>query len=399
MRTSRTLVAVAAVLLVARVAGAQGALAKPAAGSPTAENLPVYVIDPTWPPTNWLPNDWIFGDIRGLFVDDEDDLWVVHMPSSLTDQEIGAAVKPPIADCCHPAPAVVEMDQNGKVKRSWGSPETATAQGYTWPVPEHGIYMDHKGFMWIGTSGGDKTGHIVVKMTQDGKHVFTIGEPGVNKGSADTTHLGGPANFYVEPKTNEIFIADGYRNKRVIVYDAETGKYKRHWGAYGKVPQDDEKYTYPVKPDSPPQQYSTLHGLVGTKDGMIIVSDRRGNRIQMFDQQGKFIMERFVRPSTGGSGSGFSLQLSRDPEQSLLYLMDGTNMRIWVIRRKDLTVLDRFGRPGRQAGEFIRAHMIAIDSQNRMYTGEAGNGRRIQRWILKGTKPASSVQPPPTANQ
>ena len=146
---------------------------------------------------------------------------------------------------------------------------------------------------------------------------------------------------------------------------------------------------------NPPQQYSTLHGLVGSKDGLIYVSDRRGNRIQVFRQNGEYLMEKFVRPETGGSGSGFSLQFSRDPEQSLLYLIDGTNQRVWMLRRKDLAILDRFGRPGRQAGEFIRAHMIAIDSKNRMYTGEAGNGRRIQRWILKGTKPASSVTAPP----
>ena len=130
------------------------------------------------------------------------------------------------------------------------------------------------------------------------------------------------------------------------------------------------------------------------KDGLIYVSDRRGNRIQVFRQNGEYLMERFVRPETGGSGSGFSLQFSRDPEQSLLYLMDGTNQRVWILRRKDLAILDRFGRPGRQAGEFIRAHMIAIDSKNRMYTGEAANGRRMQRWILKGTKPAASVKPP-----
>ena len=368
---------------------AQGALAKPAPGSPTAENLPIYEIDPTWPPT--LPNNWILGDIRGIFSDENDHLWVIHMPSSLTDQEIGAQQKPPIADCCFAAPPVLELDENGKVLQAWGGP----GPGYTWFDQEHGIYIDHKGFVWMGTSNGT---HIM-KFTKDGKHVLTIGEPGVNKGSNDPDHLGGPANFYVEPKTNEIFVADGYRNKRVAVFDADTGKYKRHWGAYGKVPKDDEKYEYPIKIDSPPQQYSTLHGLVGTKDGDIIVSDRRGNRIQKFDQQGKYKMEKFVLPLTGGSGSGFSLQLSRDPEQSLLYLMDGTNMRVWILRRKDLKIMDRFGKPGRNAGEFIRAHMIAIDSKNRMYTGEAGNGRRLQRFILKGTRPASSVTSPVPGDQ
>jgi hypothetical protein len=376
--------ALAACLLVPLAAHAQSANAAVAPGSPTADRLPVYEIDPTWPPT--LPNDWILGDIRGLFVDDQDHLWVIHMPSSLTPQEIGAAVKPPIADCCFPAPPVLELDAEGKVLRTWGGP----GEGYTWYDQEHGIYIDHNNFVWTGTSNGMH----VMKFTRDGKHVLTIGTPGVNKGSNDPDHLGGPANFYVEPKTNELFIADGYINKRVVVYDAATGKYKRHWGAYGKVPNDTEKYQYPVRVNDPPQQYSTLHGLVGSKDGLIYVSDRRGNRIQVFRQNGEFLMEKFVRPETGGSGSGFSLQFSRDAEQSILYLMDGTNQRVWMLRRKDLAILDRFGKPGRQAGEFIRAHMIAIDSKNRMYTGEAGNGRRMQRWILKGTRPAASVTPP-----
>lgn len=375
-------------LLVPTAAAAQSANAKPAPGSPTADNLPIYEVDPTWPPT--LPNNWILGDIRGLFADDNDHLWIIHMPSSLTPQEIGAASTPPIADCCIPAPPVLELDADGKFLRAWGGP----GDGYTWFDQEHGIYIDHNGFVWMGTSNG----HHVMKFTQDGKHVMTIGTPGVNKGSNDPDHLGGPANFYVEPKTNEIFIADGYRNKRVIVYDAATGKYLRHWGAYGKPPDDTEKYNYPVRVDDPPKQYSTLHGLVGSKDGLIYVSDRRGNRIQVFRQNGEYLMERFVRPETGGSGSGFSLQFSRDPEQSLLYLIDGTNQRVWILRRSDLAILDRFGRPGRQSGEFIRAHMIAIDSQNRMYTGEAGNGRRIQRWILKGTRPTSSVTPPGPEN-
>ena len=196
----------------------------------------------------------------------------------------------------------------------------------------------------------------------------------MNKGSNDPDHLGGPANFYVEPKTNEIFIADGYRNKRVVVYDAATGKYLRHWGAYGKPPRDDEKYQYPVNPANPPQQYSTVHGLGGTKDGLIYVSDRRGNRIQVFRQNGEYLMEKFVRPETGGSGSGFSLQVSRDPDQSLLYLMDGTNMRVWILRRKDLQILDRFGKPGRQAGE-AGPHSASIRFRSRPACSEAGASR------------------------
>ena len=384
VKSSVSFVTVALALLGAGQVTAQTAAAKPASGSPTADQLPIYEVDPTWLPA--LPNDWIWGDIRGLFVDDDDHLWVIHMPSSLTPQEIGATMDPPIADCCFPAPPVLELDPDGNVLRTWGGP----GEGYTWYDQEHGIYIDHNGFVWTGTSNGSH----VMKFTQAGDHVLTIGEPGVTEGSHAPDHLGGPANFYVEPDTNEIFIADGYRNRRVVVYDAAIGQYLRHWGAYGRPPDDMYEYEYPVRLDDPPQQFRTVHGIAGSKDGLIYVADRRGNRIQVFRQSGEYLMERFVRPDTGGSGTGFTLQFSRDPEQSILYLVDGTNQRIWLLRRQDLKILDRFGRPGRQAGQFIRAHMLAIDSSNRMYTGEAGNGRRIQRWILKGTKPASSVEPP-----
>ena len=336
-----------------------------------SDAVPDWVIDPTWPPT--LPNDWILGDIRGMFIDDDDHLWVVHMPSSLTRQEVGAEQDPPIADCCFTAPPVLELDPEGNVLQAWGGP----GEGYTWFDQEHGIYVDHNDFIWLGTSNGN---HIM-KFTKDGNHVLTIGTPGENKGSNDPGSLGGPANFFVEPSTNEIFVADGYRNKRVVVFDAATGEYRRHWGAYGQTPDDSYTYEYPVDLENPPQHYSTVHGIIGSDDGLVYVADRRGNRVQAFTQDGEYLMERFVLPETGGSGTGFSLGLSRDPEQRILYLIDGTNQRVWMLNRDDLEILGRFGRPGRQAGEFIRAHMVVLDSRGYLYTGEAGNGRRMQRFI------------------
>ena len=248
--------------------------------------------------------------------------------------------------------------------QAWGGP----GPGYSWFDQEHGIYLDHNGFVWMGTSNGMH----VMKFTKDGKHVLTIGEPGVNQGAATI-----PITWAARPTSTSSRRPTSCSSPMATSTSAwwsttpAPASISRHWGAYGKRPTDTENYDYPVKVASPPQEYSTLHGLVGTKDGLIYVSDRRGNRIQVFRQNGEYLMEKFVRPETGGSGSGFSLQVSRDPEQSILYLMDGTNMRVWILRRKDLAILDRFGKPGRQAGEFIRAHMIAIDSQNRMYTGRS----------------------------
>src|SRR5690606_29761908 len=183
----------AAVLLMTAGCGAppdEAGLADTTADATTAAP-PEWEIDPTWPPT--LPNDWILGDIRGLFVDDNDHLWVIHMPSSLTPQEIGAAVDPPIADCCHPAPPVLELDPEGNLIQAWGGP----GEGYTWFDQEHGIYVDHNQFVWMGTSNGQH----VMKFTQDGRHVLTIGEPEGNRGSNESTHLGGTAALYVAPST------------------------------------------------------------------------------------------------------------------------------------------------------------------------------------------------------
>ena len=212
-------------------------------------------------------------------------------------------------------------------------------------------------------------------------------------GDVSTTYreLWDEVAIFVDPRDNEAYLADGYGNKRVAVVDADTGALKRYWGAYGNKPDDTD--LGPYKPNAPPapQFRNPVHCADLSVDRLVYVCDRVNNRIQVFRQNGEYLMERFVRPETGGSGSGFSLQFSRDAEQSLLYLIDGTNQRVWILRRKDLAIVDRFGKPGRQAGEFIRAHMIAIDSKNRMYTGEAGNGRRMQRWILKGTRPASSA--------
>ena len=356
--------------------GSFGACAPADAPAEVANGIPVYEVDPSWPPE--LPNNWILGDVRGLFMDDQDHLWVLHMTTSMTDTEIGAALDPPISECCIPAPPVLELelDLQGQVVQSWGGP----GDGYVWPDNAHGINLDHNDFVWIGSGTGRS--HIM-KFTRDGRHVLTIGEPGVTKGSNDPTHLGGPANFFVDPDTNELFVADGYVNRRVVVFDAESGEYRRHWGAYGERPDDD--YEYPPRgADQPPaRQFLTVHGIVGSNDKLVYVSDRGGNRIQVFRQDGEFLMERIVASWTLGSGSAFSLALSRDPEQRFLYLIDGTNNKVWILRRSDLEILSSFGRTGRQPGQFLRAHMVVLDSQGDLYTAEVA-GRRLQKFAFRG---------------
>jgi len=346
------------------------AAASPALRAQKPAPAPRFVVDPSWPKD--MAKNWIFGAITGVFVDSKDHVWVTHLPETLTEEETSEVQKPPIGTCCTPAPVVVEFDQAGNVVQGWGDPAQDIA---VYPRNAHGIFIDHNGFVWVGTYQH----HRVQKFTRDGKHVMTIGTYEKTGGSNDTTLLGGPAGIWVDPKTNEAFIADGYRNRRVIVFDGETGKYLRHWGAYGVAPDDTQK---PANdPDVPNKQFSTVHGITGSSDGMIYVADRRGNRIQVFDQKGKFVKEKIIAPKTLSSGSAFVPVLSPDRAQQFLYLADGTNHKIWILRRSDLEIVGEFGRGGRQVGQMLRPHGMSVDSKGNLYVGEASTGRRIQRFV------------------
>jgi hypothetical protein len=347
-----------------RAGGAEQTTAAAAAG-------PTFKVDPSWPLE--MPNNWILGAVTGVFVDSRDHVWVTHLPETLTEEETSLTQKPPIATCCAAAPTVLEFDQAGKVVNSWA---VQTDPIDTYPRNPHGIFVDHNNFVWIGTY----MHHRVMKFTREGKHVMTLGTYDKVGGSNDTTLLGGPAGIWVDPKTNEVFVADGYRNRRVIVFEGATGKYLRHWGAYGKPPDDTQKPAN--NPDVPNQQFSTVHGLTGSKDGMIYVADRRGNRIQVFDQQGTFVREKIIAPRTLASGSAFVIVLSPDAAQQWLYLADGTNHKIWVMRRSDLEVVGEFGHGGRQVGQMLRPHGMSVDSKGNLYVGEASTGRRVQKFVV-----------------
>ena len=338
--------------------------------------IPSFEVDPSWPLE--MPNDWIMGSVTAVFVDAMDHVWVTHLPETLPPEETSAVQHPPIGMCCVPAPIVIEFDQGGNVVQGWGDPTTQDVSEF--PRNAHGLFVDHNDFVWIGSYQH----HRVMKFTRGGDLLMTIGEYDVNGGSNDPDLLGGPAGIWVDPGTNEVFIADGYRNRRVIVFNGETGGYLRHWGAYGEPPNDEYQAGDRGPDYSPPEQFSTVHGLVGSDDGLIYVADRRGNRIQVFRQSGEFVTEKVVAPSTLSSGSAFVIALSPDEEQEWLYLADGTNHKVWILRRSDLEIMDNFGRGGRQLGQFLRPHGMGIDSEGNLYVGEASTGRRVQKFSLQG---------------
>ena len=340
--------------------------------SSTIEVVPTHEVDPTWPQE--MPNDWIMGAVTSVFVDVQDHVWVTHLRETLTEEETGAVQDPPTRLCCVPAPIVIEFDAEGEVVQAWGDPDTQDVSEF--PRNPHGLFVDHNDFVWIGSYRH----HRVMKFTRSGEHLMTIGQYDVTGGSNDPDLLGGPAGIWVDPETNEVYVADGYRNRRVVVYDGDTGAYLRHWGAYGERPDDDNNSSDRDPEGPPPLQFSTVHGLIGSADGLIYVADRSGTRVQVFDHEGTFVTEKIVAGS-------FVVGLSPDPEQHWLYLADGTNHKVWILRRSDLEVVGDFGRGGRQIGQFIRPHGMSIDSRGNVYVGEASTGRRVQKFTIQGDRP------------
>ena len=337
--------------------------------------VPVFKVDPFWPKP--LPNDWIIGEVAGVAVDARDHIWIVQRPRSLSVAEAAAVQDPPLAICCRPAPPVMEFDGQGNLVQGWGG----ISEGYEWPAAEHGIFVDYKDNVWV--AGNSPIDHQVLKFTRDGTFLLQIGQAGKTGGSNHTEYLGRPADIHVDPEANEVYIADGYMNRRVIIFDADTGAYKRHWGAYGEKPNDLDPGAYDPDAPAPKQFRNPVHSVVISDDGLVYVGDRTNNRIQVFQKDGTFVDEVFVARRTLGGGAASDVDFSPDVDQIFLYNADGSNGQLWILQREGLTILSSFGRQGRMAGQHYFLHNVAADSQGNLYTGEVGQGRRAQKFILQ----------------
>ena len=363
--TRKGLAVVAGVALLVLVKALVGCAPSMNGVSASVAGAPVFEVDPFWPKP--LPNSWLMGQAAGVAVDKGNHVWVVQRPKSLTDDEKGATLTPPRSLCCRPAPPVLEFDQAGTLVQSWGGP----AAGQPWPDNEHGIYVDDQDNVWLA-GNGPKDG-MILKFTRAGKLLLKIGEPGIIGDDQDTKHLNRPANMIVDPATRELIVADGYGNHRVIVFDADTGSYKRHWGANGRPPGDSS-----VKGFANP-----VHCVRLSRDGLLYVCDRTNNRIQVFRKDGTFVREFVVAPETRGAGSTWDLDLSTDGPQTHLYAADGENNQVWMLLRESGQILGSFGRNGRSAGQFHWIHNMAVDSTGNIYTTEVDTGKRAQKFVLK----------------
>lgn len=372
-----------------------------------ARQVPTFQVDPAWPN---VPSKWVLGLVSGVAVDTKDHVWVLHRPETV-----------PVDKKDKAAPAVLEFDNAGNFIQAWGGP----GSGYEWFETEHGLSFDNKGNIWLAGSGASD-GQIL-KFTKDGKFLKQIGHKGQSKGNTDKENVKGAADVTYYAKTNEIFVADGYNNRRIIVFDADSGAYKRMWGAFGNVPTDP-----PLPPAGgrgrgnglPPadsategpgaDQFNLVHSARISNDGLVYVSDRANQRVQVFTPDGKYITQVFISrqkwaPSTlTGMLRGTPLAqledglhnarmtasrtaFSTDKEQRFLYVLDRPKQQIAILDRKSLETLGYFGGGiGGDRGQFYVLHDIVSDSKGNVYTAEVNDsgGRRAQKFIYKGLGPA-----------
>ena len=341
----------------------------PALGAPSRQ-APVCRVDPSWPR---VPDGWIFGAMAGIATDSKDNVWVIHRGGSVTLKKA----------CCKPAPAVMQFDPSGRLLQSWDGP----GNGYEWPLPndEHGIFVDHKDNVWIAGRGANGTSeNQILKFDSRGKFLLQIGRRGRGTGSNDVANLGQPADIAVYPQTNEVFVADGYGNRRIVVFDADTGVYKRHWGAYGNKPDDAAARTTSTQGPGA-AQFDQVHHVRISRDGLVYVADRLNRRIQVFRIDGSFVNESFVRRGSAESGGTVSsLAFSAGPDQRYLYVADQSEDQILILDRGTLAELGSCGRLGRQAGEFVSPHNIATDSKGNLFVAEDLGGARLQKFAFTG---------------
>src|SRR6266852_3815814 len=359
MKHTRNLLIGATFLTLLAVLGlAQSTLEKAsAAQSNGAVMAPKFEVDPTFPKP--LPNGWYQGQTIGVSVDAQDHIWIIHRSDSLDAVEAAADQKPPLGECCKLAPPVLEFD--------------------------------HKGSVWIGGNGGDDG--TVTKFTQDGKFIMQIGKRAPTPDSNSMERFWKVAKISEDPRTNEMYVADGYGNKRVAVIDEDTGKFKRIWGAYGNVPDDKAdlgRYTNGSKPA--PQFRGPVHCADLSVDNLVYVCDRTNDRLQVFTREGKFVKEIFVAPESLGDGSTWDTAFSRDPQQRFIYIADGRNQKLRIFDRATLTELTNFGEGGHYPGQFYSMHSIATDSKGNLYTTETYQGRRVQKFVYKGLGPVTKKE-------
>jgi len=329
-------------------------------------NGPKFEIDPSWPKP--LPEGWIIGRTGSTCVDAHDHLIVTNR-RDITAEE---------AETSKQAPSILIFDLAGNLVNSWGDSDTV-------PGTIHGCFADRENNIWI-TGNGDG---IIQKWTHDGKLLMQIGKRGVfdssdgtSKGknlNASPTQFFNPAGIVVDPANGDVYVADGYGNRRVAVFDRQ-GKFLRQWGHQATKEETDAGAGGAFA--------QIVHCIAMGNDGLIYVCDRQGDRVQVFDKMGNFKKNIWIRTGTptlpDPRGTVWWIGFSRDPEQKFMYVMNGRNEQVHVLDHATGKILSSFGRPGHMLGNFTHGHTIAVDSKGNLYIAETDTGRRIQKFSLVG---------------
>jgi hypothetical protein len=360
---------------------------KPATAPAAKAGVPKFEIDPTWPK---VPEKYKLGDASSIGIDAQDNVWVLHRPRTLKPDQAKQA-----------APAILVFDPAGNFIRAWGG----AGSGFEWPQREHGIHIDYKGHVWMGGNNCPARGlsglspvadDQILKFTQDGKFVMQVGakKEGQGPDSMSNDRFYMVADLFFLQSSNEMFLADGYGNRRVAVIDADSGKMKRFWGAYGNKPDDKAAAAQgPYDPFATYQQFrGPVHCADVSNDGFVYVCDRTSNRIQVFNLKGEFQKEVYTQRDSRGDGTTWDTAFSRDAKQQFLYVADGRNQKIRIFDRASMTELTSFGKGGHYPGEWYSLHNIATDSKGNLYTAETYQGRRLQRFLYKGLAPVNARQ-------
>lgn len=386
-------VLIGATLVVALLAlgVAQSNIQEPVVAANNDVMAPHFLVDPLWPKP--LPNHWVMGRTIGVDIDERDHVFVVHRDQAemfSMNTEIGLFAG--VAECCTPAPPILEFDIDGNLVNAWGGAQEDAE--YVWPASNHGIDVAPNGDVWIGGNGGGDS-HMLV-FSRDGDYIRTVGVPGNGRDSNSTEHFSMVAEVAIDGPNNEVYVADGYRNRRVAVVDLATGAFKRYWGAYGNTPDDTADVTYTPGEPGPQQFRGPVHCAEPSNDGLVYVCDRGADRIQVFRTDGTFVEEVILSPATLSQGSTWDIDFSPDDAQEFMYVADGQNFKIYVMNRASLEVLYTFGDGGRQPGLFYAPHSIATDSEGNIYTTETYEGKRVQKFLNQGMRPVDVRDRAPT---
>ena len=365
--------------------------ASAAAGS---GGVPQYEVDTSWQWPPALPGGEAVGVVTYVAVDRRDHVWVLHR-----SRQVPAELRQ------RAAPPVLEFDADGNFVQAWGGP----AEGYDWPDTEHGLYVDHEDNVWITglnpleqayTDPTDRTDDMILKFTSSGEFLGQFGgrdrHPLGQGGNADTDSVHLATEAVVFPETNELFVADGYANRRVLVLDAQTLQFKRMWGAFGNQPLPDlgrdasptsaaADMDLTADPDGP-DIFNSVHALKVSNDGLVYVGDRNHRRIQVFTLDGEYVEQGFINLDGADNMTACGLDFSPDPQQEFIYVGDYGNGHVHIVRRDTLEVVGSFGDLGPDRGDFRGLHTLAVDSRGNIWTAETQPrpvGSRVQRFSLK----------------